>query len=36
MSIDGASYELAFTILPGGGELAGIYRDIVTVTVDEN
>jgi hypothetical protein len=36
LTIDGASYELAFTILPGGGQYAGVYRDIVTVTVNEN
>lgn len=35
LSIDGANYELAFTLLDAG-RLAGVYRDTVTVTVDEN
>jgi hypothetical protein len=35
LNIDGANYELAFTLLDSG-RLAGVYRDTVTVTVDEN
>ena len=35
LSASGANYELAFTLLDPG-RLAGIYRDTVTVTIDEN
>lgn len=36
MTISGASYELALTLRGVSGKFAGLYQDIITVTVNQN